>query len=147
MHSVDINEYLPNQTIEWITQQLALENVDLLTLRGGDILADGLRLHFQVYLRARQIVRAYYVSGQELVLSVSLMPNRGYQLVEERNSYLAEILRANCAHQESYEGQPIREMIFTPDFQDLVGDENWADHINNGIIPEDKDLAPPDNEQ
>lgn len=41
MQGRDINEYLPNQTLEWISQQLEMFDVDLLNLQGADLLADG----------------------------------------------------------------------------------------------------------
>ena len=49
MPVTDINEYLPNETILWISQQLETIDIDLSTLQGLDLLADGSRLHFQVY--------------------------------------------------------------------------------------------------
>ena len=49
MPVIDINKYLPNETILWISQQLEAIDIDLLTLRGLDLLADGSWLHFRVY--------------------------------------------------------------------------------------------------
>jgi hypothetical protein len=31
-------------------------------------------------------------------------------------------------------------MIFSPDFQDFEGDEDWVNAINNGIVQQDKVL-------
>ena len=51
MLNIDIDEFLPNETLTWISQQLERVNVDLPNLQGADLLADGSRLHFQVYLQ------------------------------------------------------------------------------------------------
>ena len=48
---IDINEFLPNETLMWISQQLERVDIDLPNLRGTDLLADSSRLHFQVYLQ------------------------------------------------------------------------------------------------
>ena len=65
MLGIDINEFLPNETFTWISQQLERVNVDLPNLRGADLLEDGLRLHFRVYLTFREIVHAHYITNQE----------------------------------------------------------------------------------
>jgi hypothetical protein len=61
--NIDIDEFLPNETLTWISQQLERVNVDLPNLRGADLLADGSRLHFQVYLQLRELVRVHAISG------------------------------------------------------------------------------------
>jgi hypothetical protein len=48
---IDINEFLPNETLMWISQQLERVDIDLPNLQGADLLVDGSRLHFQVYLQ------------------------------------------------------------------------------------------------
>jgi hypothetical protein len=63
MQSIDINEYLPNETLTWISQQLESIDIDLPNLQGADLLADGSRLHFQVYLQLQELVRAHVISG------------------------------------------------------------------------------------
>jgi hypothetical protein len=40
MFNIDIDEFLPNETLMWISQQLKSVNVDLPNLRGADLLAD-----------------------------------------------------------------------------------------------------------
>ena len=48
---IDINEFLPNETLMWISQQLKRADIDLPNLQGVDLLVDGSHLHFQVYLQ------------------------------------------------------------------------------------------------
>ena len=140
MWGIDINEFLPNETLTWISQQLEIVNVDLPNLQGLDLLADGSRLHFQVYLQLWEIVRAHYISSQEPILSETPRPLRGYKVVEEREEYFARVLQENRAYWESYKAEPIREMIFSPNFQDIEGDYNWVNAIDNGIVLLGKEL-------
>jgi hypothetical protein len=56
MPIIDINKYLPNETILWISQQLETIDIDLSTLQGSDLLADGSRLHFRVYYQLQELV-------------------------------------------------------------------------------------------
>ena len=51
MRNIDIDEFLPNETLMWISQQLEKVDIDLPNLQGADLLVDGLRLYFQVYLQ------------------------------------------------------------------------------------------------
>ena len=115
-------------------------NVDLLNLRGADLLADSSRLHFQVYLQLRELVQVHVISGQEPVLLKSLRPLGGYEAVEARRGYFSGVLQENCAYRDSYKAEPIRELILSPDFQDFEGDEDWVDDISNGIVQQDEEL-------
>jgi hypothetical protein len=140
MLSIDINEFLPNETLTWISQQLESVNVDLSNLQGTDLLADGSRLHFQVYLQLRELVRTHVVSGQEPILSETQRPLGGYEAVEAHGGYLSGALQENRAYRDSYEAEPIRELILSPDFQDVKGDEDWVNAISSGIVQQDEEL-------
>jgi len=48
---IDINEFLPNETLTWISQQLKRVDIDLPNLQGTDLLTDSSYLYFQVYLQ------------------------------------------------------------------------------------------------
>jgi hypothetical protein len=98
MHAIDINEYLPNETILWISQQLETINIDLSTLRGLDLLADGSRLYFQVYYQLQELVQRHVLSGQQPLLSETPQPLGGYESVEERGGYLLGVLQENHAY-------------------------------------------------
>jgi hypothetical protein len=140
MLNIDIDEFLPNETLTWISQQLERVDVDLPNLRGADLLADGSRLHFQVYLQLRELVRAHAISGQEPALSETPRPHSGYEAVEGHRGYLSDMLQENRAYQDSYEAEPIREMIFSPDFQDIEGDDDWVNAMSDGIVQQDEEL-------
>jgi hypothetical protein len=115
-------------------------DIDLPNLQGADLLADGSRLHFQVYLQLRELVRAHVISGQEPALSETPRPIGGYEAVEAHGGYLLGVLQENRAYRDSYEAEPIREMILSPDFQDIVEDEDWVNAISNGIVQQDEEL-------
>jgi hypothetical protein len=140
MPVIDINEYLPNETILWISQQLETININLSTLRGSDLLADGSRLHFRVYYQLRELVRRHVLSGQEPLLSETPQPLGGYESVEERGGYFSGVLQQNRAYQESYENEPIQELIFPPEFQDIEEDSEWVNGIDNGLVQRDEVL-------
>jgi hypothetical protein len=140
MPATDINEYLPNETILWISQQLETIDIDLSTLRGSDLLADGSQLHFRVYYQLRELVRRHVLSGQEPLLLETPQPLGGYESVEGRGGYFSRVLRENRAYQESYENEPIQELIFSPDFQDVEDDREWVNGIHDGLIQQDEVL-------
>jgi hypothetical protein len=50
------------------------------------------------------------------------------------------VLQENRAYWDSYEVELIREMILSPDFQDIKGDEDWVNDISNGIVQQDEEL-------
>ena len=140
MLNIDIDEFLPNETLMWISQQLERVNVDLLNLQGADLLADSSRLHFQVYLQLRELVRVYVISGQEPALLETPRPLSRYEAVEARRGYLSDVLQENCVYRDLYKAEPIRELILSPDFQDFEGDEDWVNAMSNGIVQQDKEL-------
>jgi hypothetical protein len=98
MPVTDINKYLPNETILWISQQLEIINIDLSTLRGLDLLKDGSQLHFRIYYQLQELVQRYVLSGQEPLLSETPQPLGGYESVEERRGYFSGVLRENHAY-------------------------------------------------
>ena len=138
IHVIDINEFLPSETLTWISQQLEMRGIDLPSVRGGDILADGSRIHVTVYLQLRDIVRAHVLSGVAPILSESIKPVGGYMAAESRDSCLREIMQDNQAYKESYEAVPIRDMQLVADFQDFENDQEWVYAAIDGII-EDKE--------
>jgi hypothetical protein len=70
----------------------------------------------------------------------SPQPLSGYEAVEARRGYLLGVLQDNRTYCDSYEVEPIRELILSPDFQDFKGDEDWVDAISNGIVQQDEEL-------
>ena len=123
-----------------ISQQLKTIDIDLSTLRGLDLLIDGSWLHFRVYYQLRELVRRHVLSGQEPLLSETPQPLGGYKSVEEREGYFSGVLQENRAYQESYENEPIQELIFSPDFQDIEEDGDWVNGIDNGLVQQDEVL-------
>jgi hypothetical protein len=48
--SVDIDEYLPKETLDWCILQLSIYNIDLSTLNSSDTILGSLQAHTQAYL-------------------------------------------------------------------------------------------------
>jgi hypothetical protein len=46
-YGVDIDEYLPKETLDWCIQQLSMHNIDLGGLSGSSTISGGLRAHTQ----------------------------------------------------------------------------------------------------
>lgn len=61
--ALDIDEYLPHDTLEWCKVQLADLGIDLASLSEGTIKPDGSRLHAQAYHQLRVIVRRHITRG------------------------------------------------------------------------------------
>ena len=80
------------------------------------------------------------MSGQEPALSETLRPHSGYEAVEARRGYLSGVLQENRAYQDLYKAGPIREMVLSPDFQDIEEDVDWVNAINDGIVQPDEEL-------
>jgi hypothetical protein len=140
MFNIDINKFLPNKTLTWISQQLERVNIDLPNLQGADLLADSSCLHFQVYLQLRELVQVYVVSSQEPTLSETPRPLGRYKAVEARRGYLSSILQENRIYRDSYKAGPIGELILSPDFQDIEEDKDWTSTISSSIVQQDKEL-------
>jgi hypothetical protein len=134
MRGIDIDEFLPNETLSWISNELDRRNIDLPNLRGSDVLADGSRAHIKVYLTIRDIVRAHVISGEAPLLSESLKPTGGYEAAEIRNSFLARLMQDNQQYCESYEVLPIRELQLVAEQQDFEDDNEWVQIAQDGII-------------
>jgi hypothetical protein len=109
-------------------------------LQGADLLADSSRLYFQVYLQLRELVQVYIVSSQEPTLSETLQPLGRYKAVEVCRGYLSSILQKNYIYRDLYKAGPIRELILSPDFQDIEEDEDWTSTISSSIVQQDKEL-------
>jgi hypothetical protein len=60
---IDINEFLLNETLTWISQQLERVDIDLLNLQGADLLANGFCFYFQVYLQLQELVQVHVISS------------------------------------------------------------------------------------
>lgn len=93
---IDIDEYLPPATLEWCSQILATENIDLSTLKGGDALPDGTKLHKVAYLQLRKHARNYIHLGIEPALQETPAPEGGYEFYERKGGAIAQLIRKNA---------------------------------------------------
>ena len=102
-----MDEYLPNETIQWISQALEVIDIDLLIVQGSNLLEDSLQLHLQVYCQVQELVQLHVISRQELLLSKTPQPLSGYNDVEQRKGYLVSVLQDNYKYQDLYKAKPI----------------------------------------
>jgi hypothetical protein len=93
---VDIDEYLPKETLDWCILQLSMYNIDLSTLNSGDTILGGLRAHTQAYLCLRDIVRHYHDSGATPYLQELSKLIGGYQAAINQEGELSRLIQDNA---------------------------------------------------
>jgi hypothetical protein len=106
--SIDIDEYLPKETLDWCILQLSMYNIDLSTLNSGDTILGGLRAHTQAYLYLRDIVRRHHDSGATPYLQESSKPIGGYQAAMNQEGELSRLIQDNA---EFVQRQENREFV------------------------------------
>ena len=102
---VDINEYLPKETLDWCILQLSMHNIDLSTLSGGDTITGGLRAHTQAYLCLHDIIQSHNDSGATPYLQESPKPIGGYQVVINQKGELLRLIQDNAEFIQRQENQ------------------------------------------
>jgi hypothetical protein len=97
---LDINEYLPKETLDWCRDQLASYEIDLDSLSAADIDPEredeGERLHTRAYALLRSVVRTHIRTGTLPLLSTCPKLDGGYDRVERYGGSLQEIIEANA---------------------------------------------------
>jgi len=131
--SVGLDEYLPAPTLAWCKNALQRIGVDLSTIQARDICADGSRLHTQVYLQLRTIVRQHIDSGMEPILTESASLTGGYEWAEANAPNLVEFV--NGAHDATVRtgGEP-ENMVIEGESGDSDVDDSWVPDINGGSL-------------
>jgi hypothetical protein len=71
-------------------------NINLETLRGGDVVAGGSRAHTQAYACLRHLIQEHISSSTTPFLSESPRPVSGYQSVEMQGGALLELVQDNA---------------------------------------------------
>ena len=129
---IDINEFLPPATLQWIRDQLSEHGIHLPNITGKALTRDGSRLYVDVYIWLRNLVRNYMDQNLLPILDESLKPGGGYEYVEARGGYLAELCRANAmATMEAGAAQQKKEILLA-DWEDDVPDVDWA--LEDGVV-------------
>src|SRR5271168_402265 len=97
---LDINEYLPKETLDWCRDQLASYDIDPDSLSGADIDPEredeGERLHTRAYALLRPVVRAHMRTGALPLLSTCPKLDGGYDRVKRYGGSLQEIIEDNA---------------------------------------------------
>ena len=109
--SVDIDEYLLKETLDWCILQLSMYNIDLSTLSGGDTISGGLWAHTQAYLCLCDIIWSHNDSGATPYLQESPKPIGGYQLVINQDGDLLRLIQDNAEFIWRQENQEFVECV------------------------------------
>jgi hypothetical protein len=72
--SIDIDEYLPGQTLEWCRS--ILTELGFSDLKYEDVFTNGDRIHTQAYLQLRNYINNHIVSGSRPILEESQKPTQ-----------------------------------------------------------------------
>jgi hypothetical protein len=96
--NIDINEFLPRETLEWCHWKLMSYGVNMADIRMGDADGNGDRLHIQAYHQLRYAVRAHIASGQLPILGESEKPTGGYDTAIARNGVLKQVVLTNAEY-------------------------------------------------
>jgi hypothetical protein len=138
IRTIDMHEFLPAETLRWCDEQMSLRGIDLSQLGGGDLFADGSRVHLSAYLHLRDTVRVHILSGAQPLLSESPKPTGGYSEIEQSGGYFASICHGNAVIIDSYDRVALQELDLAEDFQDNEEDVHWV--AADGIIVEQEDI-------
>ena len=91
-----MDEYLPPTTLHWVKEQLAIHGISHPEVRGGQLLDNGSRMHVHAYTQLRDITRRHLNSNALPILSESAKPEGGYEWLERRGGYLADLIKENA---------------------------------------------------
>lgn len=72
--AIDLNEYLPPDTLQFCHDVLQQHNMDLRTVNSKDALSDGNKVHRLAYLYLREGLRGHVASGRQPILMESPKP-------------------------------------------------------------------------
>jgi hypothetical protein len=75
---------------------LASEGIDLSTVRGGSVLATGVKLYKVAYCCLRSHLRNYIHQNMQPLLEETPSPAGGYQYYEEMDGVIAQLIRENA---------------------------------------------------
>jgi hypothetical protein len=91
-----MDEYLPEETLQWCHCQLQNVGYDLSTLDGTETELDGSRRHRNTYMQLRLLVHAHIRSGMQPILLETPPPrNKAYEYYQEQNGALARLFQEN----------------------------------------------------
>jgi hypothetical protein len=93
---VDIDEYLPKETLDWCILQLSIYNIDLSTLNSSDTILGSLQVYTQAYLCLKDIVRRHHDSSATPYLQELPKPIGGYQAAMNQEGELSRLIQENA---------------------------------------------------
>jgi hypothetical protein len=132
--TIDINEYLPKETLAWCHSVLLSYGVDRSDIRMGDVNGNGDRLHVDAYHALRYAIHTHMASGQLPILMEAEKPTGGYEGAIARDGVLKQVIMANMEYIANIRSGRIPSQLLTfqemaPDWQflgDPPDDLGWA---------------------
>jgi hypothetical protein len=121
---LDIEEFLPKETLEWCYAQLRGIGIDPENLQATDPQNLGQKVHVAAYQQLRTIVRGHINSGEAPFLSESLVPTGGYNAVYAQDGTLARVISENADIVRN--GGELENLVLPENLQDYTDDNQWA---------------------
>jgi hypothetical protein len=94
-NSIDIDKYLPKETLDWYILQLSIYNIDLNTLNSSNTILGSLQVYIQAYLYLKDIVQHYYNSSTTSYLQKLSKPIGRYQAAINQERELSRLIQDN----------------------------------------------------
>jgi hypothetical protein len=124
---IDIDAYLPPETLKWCRDRLLESGVNLEEVQGSTTSIDGSRIHHQVYLTLRPLVRQHIFDGNQSNLGLCPKVIGGYAQAQDGFSALHRVIHANKVAadtvRQSGEGQQV--ILADIDHIDQAVDDGW----------------------
>jgi hypothetical protein len=123
--SADIDEYLPQQTMDWCKQALMSQGINMDTLKLSDIGPDGKPLHVHAYYTLRTLLYNHIRTGSQPHLAESRIPYGGYEAAVARGGALHDLFFANAEYRTWLQNSG---QTFLPQGHDEVP---WFGHVGD----------------
>jgi hypothetical protein len=123
----DIDAYLPPETLKWCRDRLLESGVNLEEVQGSTTSIDGSRVHRQVYLTLRPLVRQHILDGNQTNLGLCPKVIGGYVQAQDGISALHRVIHANKAAADivRQSGEDQQVTLADIDHVDQVVDNGW----------------------
>jgi len=96
----DIDEYLPQATIDWCKQALMSQGINMDTLKLSDMGPDNKPLHVHAYYTLRLLLYNHIRTGNEPRLTESRIPHGGYEAAVARGGALHDLFLSNVEYRD-----------------------------------------------
>jgi hypothetical protein len=120
---LDINEFLPTETVRWCLTKLHGLGIDPENLQLTDPQNPSQKVHVAAYQQLRTIVRGHINSEEAPYLLESLIPTGGYNTAYARGGTLARVISENVDLVRS--SGELENLVLPEVYQDFADDNQW----------------------